>query len=103
MGAGPDLEPALDAAGYVVRSAPAPDTLATLTPELEGVSVVVWRAGPDRLEGFLDYIVDTPVRGFVYQDEEGAALVLAAGARHRMPVAVAAPDGLVSAVARVLG
>lgn len=65
--------------------------------------MVVWRAGPHRLEGFLDYIVDTPVRGFVYEEGEGAELVETAGATHRMPVAVAPPDGLVGAVGQVLG
>lgn len=78
------------------------------------VSVVVWALGsangPDdlvealhgpRLERLLERLVDTPVRGFVYEGagsapdeavDEGAALVRAAGGRWRIPVAVVGAD-----------
>ncbi len=55
-----------------------PDALATLVPQLAGVSVVCWllgsASGPSvaglhgaRLQSLLEHIVDTPVRGLVYQ------------------------------------
>ena len=54
-----------------------PLRLATLTPHLEGVTVVCWLLGTadadaealhgPRLETLLEWIVDTPVRGFVYE------------------------------------
>jgi len=91
-----------------------PDRLSTLTPHLDGVSVVCWLMGgaigePDliaalhgpRLQSLLAKLVDTPVRGFVYEAagtvpgrllEQGSALVQAAGARHHMPVAVVRED-----------
>ena len=46
--------------------------------------------------------MDSGVRGFVYEDGPGADLVREAGERWRMPVAVAAPDGLADAVESVL-
>jgi nucleoside-diphosphate-sugar epimerase len=55
-----------------------PDRLATLMPAIEGVAVVCWLMGTSsddpndplhgpRLASLLEYIVDTPVRGFVYE------------------------------------
>ena len=53
-----------------------PDRLATLVPVLDGVTVVCWLMGSavdspavhgDRLRSFLEHLVDTPVRGFVYE------------------------------------
>lgn len=87
-----------------------PLLLGTLLPLLEGVTVVVWMLGrvdsPDlhgpRLESMLGKLVDSGVRGFVYEDGPGAALVRAAGERWRMPVAVAPSDGLRDAVESVL-
>ncbi len=93
---------------------------------LEGVSVLVWLMGSavgtprrltdlhgPRLETLLERLVDTPVRGFVYEAggsvpaellARGAGLVRAASARWSMPVE--AVDGDVEAmragVARVL-
>jgi hypothetical protein len=77
---------------------------------VDDVAVVVWALGSavgshdavaavhgPRLERLLERLVDTPVRGFVYEgagtapDEvlaDGAELVAAAGARWRIPVAV---------------
>jgi prephenate dehydrogenase len=53
-----------------------PDRLATLVPVLDGVTVVCWLMGsavdsPEvhgaRLQTLLEHLVDTPVRGFVYE------------------------------------
>src|SRR5438876_9835629 len=55
-----------------------PDRLATILPQLEGVSTVCWLVGSVRLESLLERLVDTPVRGFVYEGRTGAALVRAA-------------------------
>lgn len=92
-----------------------PDRLATLTPRLEGVSVVCWLLGEahepqlhgDRLAALLEYLVDTPVRGFVYERSaahpEGEELVARAQATFRLPCAVVSPgDDLAAAVADVL-
>jgi hypothetical protein len=87
-----------------------PDRLATLMPHVEGASVVCWLMGDargdsrgvaavhgPRLESFLAELVDTPVRGFVYEAaggagrellREGAGIVRSAGARHRIAVQV---------------
>lgn len=88
-----------------------PSVLGTLLPLLEGVTVVVWMLGrvasPElhgpRLESMLGKLVDSGVRGFVYEEGPGASLVLDAGERWRMPVAVAASDELPAAVESVLG
>ena len=68
-----------------------PDRLATLVPALSGVTVVCWLMGsavnsPDvngqRLASFAEHVVDTPVRGLVYEAAGPAgASVLAAGAQ----------------------
>ena len=94
------------AAGVVARVAIAaagaeavvadPDRLATLVPHLRGVTVVCWLMGPvaapslhgERLQTLLEHLVDTPVRGLVYEAGAGAGLVRAAGERWRMPVGV---------------
>jgi uncharacterized protein YbjT (DUF2867 family) len=87
-----------------------PDRVGTVLELVEDVAVVVWclgsAAGPeelvvavngDRLERMLERLVDTPVRGFVYEASgsapeitlaAGAALVRDASARWRIPVAV---------------
>jgi uncharacterized protein YbjT (DUF2867 family) len=87
-----------------------PLRLGTLLPALAGVTVVVWLFGRvdspelhgDRLSALLEKLVDSGVRGFVYEDGPGAPLVLAAGERWRMPVAVAPSDGLGAAVESVM-
>jgi uncharacterized protein YbjT (DUF2867 family) len=128
-----DRLPAIEAAGAegVVAD---PYRLATLTPLLAGVSVVVWLMGSatgtadevesmhtTRLESLLAKLVDSGVRGLVYEGvgdapaellEGGAAQARAAGEWFRMPVQVvdAAPaaDGdawlaaMRAAVGRVL-
>jgi hypothetical protein len=91
-----------------------PDRLSTLLPLIEGVSVICWLMGtvagePElsaaihgpRLESLLGRLVDSPVRGFVYeaagsvprrQLEQGASIVRRAAATYRMPVAVVQTD-----------
>jgi hypothetical protein len=53
-----------------------PDRLATLVPALSGVTVVCWLMGTahgspgvhgDRLRTLMEHLVDTPVRGLVYE------------------------------------
>jgi nucleoside-diphosphate-sugar epimerase len=87
-----------------------PDRLATLLPALEGVSVVVWLLasvaedalhGP-RLASLLETLVDTPVRGFVYEGGAGEALVRRAAETWRIPVEVASGAELSAAVGRLL-
>jgi Trk K+ transport system NAD-binding subunit len=87
-----------------------PDRLGTLTPQLEEVSVLCWlmgaAAGPPqaiaalhgpRLESILGAIVDSPVRGVVYEATgtvdpallaEGTGAVRRAAETHRIPVAL---------------
>jgi threonine dehydrogenase-like Zn-dependent dehydrogenase len=89
-----------------------PDRLGTIMGQLAGVSAVCWLMGSvdgesaadlhgPRLETLLERLVDTPVRGLVYEgagpvDAEilrrGARLVRDAGRIWRMPVAVSAVD-----------
>jgi hypothetical protein len=108
----------LESSGHVIEEAEGadPDRLATLTPRLEGVTVVCWLFGDDareslhgdRLASLLEYLVDTPVRGFVYERSAehpgGEDLVGSANATFRIPCAVISPgDDLGEAVERVLG
>lgn len=92
-----------------------PERLATVTPRLEGVSVLCWLFGGvqseemhgDRLASLLEYLVDTPVRGVVYERSEsypqGVELVARAERTFRMPCAVIDPgDDVGDAVTRVL-
>ena len=87
-----------------------PDRLGTLAPHLSGVAAVCWLMGgasgaPEliaaihgpRLRSLLETLVDTPVRGFVYEAagtvprsrlDQGAAIVREAGERWRIPVEV---------------
>ncbi len=110
-----------------------PDRLSTIVPQIEGVSVVCWLLatavaeaevvaalhGP-RLETLLERLVDTPVRGFVYEAagpvhdrwlERGAEIVRRTGERNRIPVQVVEEDpsgraqwrqAMLQAVTRVL-
>jgi uncharacterized protein YbjT (DUF2867 family) len=102
-----------------------PNRLATLTPHLDGISVLCWLMGSaegenvaalhgERLESLLETVVDTHVRGVVYEAsgsvdpgllKAGAALVARAGETWRMPVEVVTAGGasaLAAAVERVL-
>lgn len=109
-----------------------PDRLGTVTERLGDVTVLLWLLGAvpggegrklngDRLESLLPKLVDTPVRGFVYESAgtappdalaAGAGMTIAAAERWRIPVRIlradpADPDAWVeeakAAVAEVLG
>jgi uncharacterized protein YbjT (DUF2867 family) len=104
-----------------------PDRLATLLPHIEGVSVICWLLGSatgdreavaalqgPRLQSLLERLVDSPVRGFVYEAagtvdaaalSAGAGAVRAAEAGFRMPVAIltADPAGHEAWLAQALG
>jgi nucleoside-diphosphate-sugar epimerase len=96
---------AIEAAGAEAVVAD-PDRLGTLMGLLAGVSALCWLMGsadPEalhgaRLESLLEHIVDTPVRGFVYeaarleQLRRGAALVQQASTRWRIPAEVVTED-----------
>jgi nucleoside-diphosphate-sugar epimerase len=89
-----------------------PDRLGTVMAELAGVSVVCWLMGSadgptaaglhgPRLETLLERLVDTPVRGIVYEAagtvapellDGGAAAVREAGVRWRMGAEVVEAD-----------
>jgi hypothetical protein len=114
----PERGEELARAGHVVDDGREidPDRLATLTPRLESVSVVCWLFGEaaipalhgDRLASLLEYLVDTPVRGFVYERSAahpaGVQLIEDARARFRLPSVVVSPgEDLGAAVERVLG
>jgi nucleoside-diphosphate-sugar epimerase len=103
--------PAFEAVGAEAAVAD-PGRLGTLLPLLRGVSVLCWLMGTaggeaaqvgalhgERLEALLETLVDTHVRGAVYEAAgsvdaaelaRGAGLTRAAGERHRMPVALIA-------------
>jgi len=103
-----------------------PNRLATLTPHLDGVSVLCWLMGSaegdgvaelhgERLAALLESLVDTHVRGVVYEGmgsiepellRHGAELIARAAETWRMPAEVVDAGGtpaLVAAVERVLG
>ncbi|MGH2949826.1 MAG: NAD(P)H-binding protein [Solirubrobacteraceae bacterium] len=89
-----------------------PDRIATLMGALAGVTVVCWLMGsvpvPElhgpRLRMLLEKLVDTPVRGVVYEGIEGAPIALDAAERWRMPVEILHPGGDArAAVDRLLG
>ena len=107
----------LASSGHIVEEADGvdPERLATLTPRLEGVSVVCWLFGEsesevlhgNRLASLVEYLVDTPVRGLVYERSAdhpgGEEIVTRARERFRIPCVVVSPgDGLAGAVEEVL-
>ena len=91
-----------------------PDRVGSLLDHVGDVTLVFWLLGsalgePDasaaihgpRLERLMEEIVDTPVRGFVYEAggkvprhhlERGAQIVREAGERWRIPVEIVAED-----------
>ena len=91
-----------------------PDRVASILDHVGDVALVFWLLGsaqgrPEevaavhgpRLERLMEEIVDTPVRGFVYEAggrverphlERGAAIVREAAERWRIPVEVVAED-----------
>jgi hypothetical protein len=87
-----------------------PDRLGTLMSALAGVTVVCWLMGsaedsPDvhgvRLRSLMEHLVDTPVRGLVYEAagtvdaallSEGASIVREASQTWHMPVEIVDTD-----------
>ena len=100
---------AIEAAGAEAVIAD-PDRLGTLMRALAGVSVVCWLMGSagdapqlhgDRLRTLMERLVDTPVRGLVYEGTgsageellgEGAAIVREAARTWRIPITVIEAD-----------
>jgi NAD(P)-dependent dehydrogenase (short-subunit alcohol dehydrogenase family) len=111
-----------------------PDRVLTVLEQIEGVTLVLWLLGSargdagllealhgPRLERMLEEIVDTPVRGFVYEAagsveprlrERGRAIVTGAARRWRIPSefvdadpddATAWRDAMLAAVGRLVG
>jgi hypothetical protein len=108
-----DALDAIEAAGAQPAVAD-PNRLSTVLPEIEGVSVICWLMGtavaePEvvaaihapRLETLLERLVDSPVRGFVYEAAgsvqrrwlvKGAAIALRAAKTYWVPVEVVETD-----------
>jgi uncharacterized protein YbjT (DUF2867 family) len=91
-----------------------PDRIGTLMGALAGVTVVCWLLGSvadrdlhgGRLRMLFERLVDTPVRGVVYERglPEGEAIARDAAERWRIPVEIVDPDGDAgTAVRRLLG
>jgi hypothetical protein len=90
-----------------------PDRIGTLMDALTGVTVVCWLFGgvPDanlhggRLRMLFEKLVDTPVRGVVYEPAlpAGEEIACDASARWRIPLEVVEPGGARLAVDRLLG
>jgi threonine dehydrogenase-like Zn-dependent dehydrogenase len=105
----PERVPELETAGIEAVVAE-PDRLGTLVPALAGVSVVCWLMGtasgsPElhgaRLQTLMEHLVDTPVRGLVYEAagtveprllQQGADIVLEASRTWHMPGEVVSAD-----------
>jgi hypothetical protein len=87
-----------------------PDRLGTLVPALSAVTVVCWLMGSatgspqlhgPRLQTLAEHLVDTPVRGLVYEAagavdgpvlEQGAQIVLSASLTWHIPVEIVTTD-----------
>jgi hypothetical protein len=87
-----------------------PDRLASLVPALAGVTVVFWLMGSaddssdvhgPRLRSLMEHLVDTPVRGLVYESagtaeaallERGASIVREASLTWHIPVEIVNAD-----------
>jgi uncharacterized protein YbjT (DUF2867 family) len=90
-----------------------PDRIGTLMGALTGVTVLCWLFGgvPDadlhggRLRMLLEKLVDTPVRGVVYEPAlaEGERIARDAAQRWQIPVEIVEPGGARLAVDRLLG
>jgi nucleoside-diphosphate-sugar epimerase len=103
----------LVAAGHAVRGTTRSEARTAAIAALSGVTVVCWLLGrapdPDlhsgRLRMLFEKLVDTPVRGVVYERAgEGEAIARDAAERWRIPVEVIDPGGDArAAVDRLLG
>jgi uncharacterized protein YbjT (DUF2867 family) len=90
-----------------------PDRIATLMDALTGVTILVWLFGsvpdPDlhdgRLRMMFEKLVDTPVRGVIYEGTpSGAALARACASTWSIPLEVVTPaSDTAAAVNRLLG
>lgn len=111
-----------------------PDRALTVLEQIEGVTMIIWLLGSargdggllealhgPRLERVLEEIVDTPVRGFVYEAagsverqlrERGCAIVVAAAQRWRIPFELVDADpadveawraAMLAAIGRLVG
>ena len=128
---GRELARELRAAGHAVRgttrdraNAPAiaeagaepyigdPDRIATLMEALTGVTILVWLLGtvpdPDlhggRLRMMFEKLVDTPVRGVVYEGTPaGAGIARTASETWNIPLEVLQDGDAAAAVTRLLG
>ena len=90
-----------------------PDRIGTLMEALRGVTIVCWLLGtvpdPDlhgpRLRMLFEKLVDTPVRGVVYEAAlaEGERIARDAAERWQIPVEIVAPGEARAAVDRLLG
>jgi uncharacterized protein YbjT (DUF2867 family) len=90
-----------------------PDRIGTLMEALRGVTIVCWLLGtvPDvdlhgpRLRMLFEKLVDTPVRGVVYEAAlaEGERIARDAAERWQIPVEIVAPGDARAAVDRLLG
>jgi uncharacterized protein YbjT (DUF2867 family) len=89
-----------------------PDRIGTLMEALAGVTILCWLFGtlpdPDlhggRLRMLFEKLVDTPVRGVVYEAAlpEGEAIARDAAGRWQIPVEIVAPGGAGAAIGRLL-
>jgi uncharacterized protein YbjT (DUF2867 family) len=90
-----------------------PDRIGTLMDALAGVTILCWlfgtRPDPDlhggRLRMLFEKLVDTPVRGVVYEAAlpAGEAIARDAAERWQMPVEIVPAGGARAAVDRLLG
>jgi uncharacterized protein YbjT (DUF2867 family) len=89
-----------------------PDRIGTLMDALAGVTVVCWLFGgvPDadlhgpRLRMLFEKLVDTPVRGVVYEAAlDGPPIARDAAERWHIPVEIVAPGEARPAIDRLLG
>ena len=90
-----------------------PDRIGTLMEALRGVTILCWLLGtvPDpelhggRLRMLFEKLVDTPVRGVVYEAAlaEGELIARDAADRWQIPVAIVEPGEARGAVDRLLG
>jgi uncharacterized protein YbjT (DUF2867 family) len=90
-----------------------PDRIGTLMDALAGVTIVCWLLGtvpdPDlhggRLRMLFEKLVDTPVRGVVYEAAlpAGEAIARDAAERWQMPVEIVETGGARAAIDRLLG
>jgi uncharacterized protein YbjT (DUF2867 family) len=90
-----------------------PDRIGTLMEALSGVTILCWLFGtvpdPDlhgpRLRMLFEKLVDTPVRGVVYEAAlaDGEPIARDAAERWQIPVEIVEPGAARSAVDRLLG